>query len=508
MTAAEPGSLPPGIVSAVADAFREAHADNVAATHASLDALFTKILEEHEADLAAFAAPLLQRMAEHPDVSQVVKDALQVIIAPQHQTQFFTALFAVHSIIDQFVSAAIAPLVQEVSNRAWPHDPNLPLSPAEAALAVIRGHLSEHDAEVQSEMNGLGADNFRVMVANTGEPPGLAALQEALRRGYIDVERFTQGLLQSRVRNEWLDVMLKLRYSPVSPGEVLAGLVQGHLTLPDAMSRIDQAGINPDNIGWLYETHGRPPGVVELGQLVNRGEMPEDLWEQAVRESDIKNKYIPFLKLLHRRLMPERTVVSAIRQSVLTPAEGVKKLQQLGFDAADSATLASEATAAKKAIQKDLTQAQVVKLYTERLMPKPKAEELITGLGYDASEVAFILALADHDRHMRMQTSAINRVHALYVRYHKTKAETSAALDAIGVDSSGRDDLLSLWSDERDANVQVLTLAQCEGLVRRGIFTPDQFVDRAKALGYTQADGRKLYFLAFTAADQPKDPWK
>src|SRR5437016_1773294 len=76
---------------------------------------------------------------------------------------------------------------------------NVPLSPADAALAVLRGNMSQGQGDKVAAENGLTAEQFQTLVDNTGEPLGLMELLEAHRRGFIDDARLTRGIIQSRV---------------------------------------------------------------------------------------------------------------------------------------------------------------------------------------------------------------------------------------------------------------------------------------------------------------------
>lgn len=460
-------------------------------------------LEGHEADAVALARQVLADVAAHPDMPAEAAPIFDLLLRPEHQTQAILTVLGVYPIVSAFVMAAVQPFVQDISNVAWSRHTSQPLSPAEAALAALRGNWSTDAARAEAALSGVDSDRFDILELNTGEPPGLMQLLEAYRRGFIDEARLVRGIRQSRVRNEWVDVVEKLKYAPVSPGEVLAGVVQGHLDPADAQHRLSLAGIDPDNYDWLFATHGRPPGVVELGALVNREEMSVELWEQAVRESDIKNKYIPFLDLLRRRLMPERTVVSAIRQSVITPEDGATRLRHLGFGPDDVKALVGEASSTKVAHVKELSESQVITLYTERLISKAQAVVRLTVLGYTQDEIDLVVILADHAHVARLQAAGISKVHALYVSHRIDEPTASTDLDTIGVDSEARADLLKLWAAERAANVRTLTLAEMQGLAYRDVWKFATFIEHVTKLGYSKTDARLCYFLAFPVTKQP-----
>jgi len=467
------------------------------------DEFLSRWREDHEADAAQLARSVLGELAQHPDLPPEARPVFDLLTKPEHQTQAVLTVLGVYPIVSAFVMAAVQPYVQDIANLSWSHHTSQPLSPAEAALAALRGNWTAEQARTEAALSGIDGSRFDILELNTGEPPGLQQLLEAFRRGIIKEDRLVRGIRQSRVRNEWVDVIEALRFAPVNVGEVLAGAVQNHLTPADARERIAQAGVDPANFDWLFATHGRPPGVVELGELVNRGEMSDDDWSQAVRESDIKDKYIPFLRALRRRLMPERTVVSAVRQGVLTADEGLTHLRALGFSDADAHTLVSEASSTKTTHIRQISESQTLNLYAQRLIDKPSAVARLTTLGYTSDEITLVVALADHEHHARFQAAALNRVHTLFVAHKITATEVATDLDKIGYDASDRADLVELWTAERDANVRTLTEAQLQGLAARDQITFAEFIAETVAMGYSRKDARRLYFLAFPATKQP-----
>lgn len=495
------------LVAAAEAAIKRAHAENVAHSTAARDESLTQWLEAFEAEHAGVLQRVLTGVLAHPDMPTVFRDVLGGISNPVHQTQVLLGLVSVGSIVSQFVGAAIAPEVQAVSNVAWSANPDAPLPPAEVALAVLKGWLDEGSAQKEAELSGVNASRFATMLKITGEPPGPQELMEALRRGYIDRDRFATGIKESRIRPEWLDVLYKLRISPLPMGTAVAAAVEGHITLGELANRLNQVGLDPADAELIYNTAGRPPGTFELAELVNRGELSEADLIQAVRESDIKNKYIPSLIKLRRKIPPMRSIVAAMHQGVLSPADGVRKLMQLGYNAEDAAIFAKEAANLKHATNKQLSLGMIHTAYTQRLITKAQAQKLIAALGYDANEVGFILALADHERHVKFQQAAITRVHSRYVAHRITRADAVAAIGKIGVDPAGRDDLLALWDDERAANTPVLSLSQLDGMIHRGVITQAVYQNHVLALGYPKEYVPLLYALAWPPTKKPPE-WK
>lgn len=503
MAAEDEGPQHPPLVTAAAEAFRGVHKDTTAHALEARSAWLSEWLESFEREHSGFMGELLADIVNHPDLPEPIRNAMHQLTGPEHQTQVLLGLFSVGSIVMRFVGAAIGPYAQDVENLAWSERPVAPLSPDVAAVAVLKGWKTEGEGATEAALSGIDADRFDTLTKVTGNPPGPVELMEALRREIIDQARFAQGIRESRVRPEWIDVLTALRFSPLPFGTIVAAAIQGHITLPELGARMTQVGYHPDQAELVYETAGRPPGVFELGELVNRGEMPQDLWEQAIRESDIKNKYIPYLAKLRRKIPPMRTVVAAVHQGVLAPDKGIEKLMELGYDHSDAAMLVGEATALKHSANKNLAIGMVRNLYAERLITRPQAHTMFTNLGYDESEVGFILALADHDRQYRFQAASITHVHTRYVS-HKIDAHAArAALNKLTVEPDAIDDFLTLWTDERVMNAPTLSLSQWQGAIRRGDIGQARFKAECEKLGYADNVIPFLYSEAWPPTQEP-----
>lgn len=496
------GGVP--LVGAIAERLREANREATAERAETTGRMVHEWLEAHEADLAEWARGAIGHLSGTGALPAHVEDALGVMLQPEHQAQFFIALFAVQGIISQFVMAAVQPEVQTIANEAWPKRPVVPLSPSEAALAVLKGKLPLDEGIKEAALTGLDIGPFQTLVAITGEPPALQELLLLFRRGQIDQARLEEGVKESRIRDEWLPEILDLRYAPPSPAEVISGLVEGHLPLAEALKLFQEAGINPEHFQWMYETAGRPPGIVQMLTLLNRHQATEAEVVAAIRESNVKNKYIGALLNLRWRIPPQRTIVSMIRHGVIPDAKATEWLMDLGYHPEDVALFVAEGHSQKTQAEKDLALGTVKALYGDRLLNRAEAEAAIEKLGYDTHEAGMILDLVDVQRTARFRNAAVSRIHTLYVGHHLIRTEASADLDHLGVEAGERDALLDIWDLERQANVHHLTLAQVQGAAKRGVIKREEFDRRVEALGYLAADTGILWDEAFAPSMFPK----
>lgn len=370
------------------------------------------------------------------------------------------------------------------------------LSVADAALAVLRTEITEDAGRAIAAANGMDAADFDVFVANTGEPLGLQSLAEALRRGIIDRARFSRGLRQSRVRNEWEDVALALRYEPMSTADAVEAVIQGHLAQADAATIADHNGLEPGQVDVLLQTAGEPLSRTEMDQLYNRGLATRAQVDQATRESRLKPKYTDLAFQLHVRLPEGRQVVSAITHGAATKEQGLRLLAELGYSPEVSQILVAEGTNAKLGTHHALTVAQIRELFTAGIFTTAHATQLLESAGYDAADSDYLIRSWQLLAEAAITRQAVGAVRSRYVARHITWAEAAADLTALGIPASGHGVYQRTWDLELAASTRQLTEAQIVAAHHKQLITGQDAYDRLTGLGYAGGDALILLGVA------------
>lgn len=368
----------------------------------------------------------------------------------------------------------------------------VPLSPADAALALLRGNITEGAAVKAAADWGVTKEDFDVLIGNTGEPLGLEQLLEARRRGFIENDRLVRGILQSRTRNEWVDVAEKLAYAPISTADAVEAVVQNHLSAEKGSEIASQNGLEPGNFDTLVETAGSPLSRTEMEQLFNRGLVTKDQVEQALRESRLKNKYNEFAFELHTRLLEPRSLGDAVIYGSITHAQAVRKAMESGFSQEDAEVVVSGAVNRKLESQRMGVVRSVETLYENNAVSQETATAIVGKMGFEPAEAAFIFQAAEFKRQEKLVAAGMGAVRGKFIAHHITRGEASALLDVIGIPHQQRDSVLQVWQIEHDANVRTLTPAQIIKASAMGLLTEDQALERLTGLGYSEADARLL----------------
>lgn len=366
------------------------------------------------------------------------------------------------------------------------------ISPADLADMVVRGVKDTASAVFEATESGITAEQFDELVLLTGEPPGLMQMLEGYRRGFIDQAQLEKGIRQSRYRNEWIPLLEKLRYSPMSVADAVNAVVQNHIPMSAGESIADQNGLEPGAFQTLYETAGEPLSRTEMEDLYNRGLASEDDVKQALRESRLKDKYVDKAFALHQKVLPVFSLQRALRYGGVDHATAIRVAMELGYTKRDAEILVNAGAAEKIQAYKNRVVSSVETAYEDNTIPKADALDLIKSMGYEQSEAEFILKSAEFRRSARIVSQVVSSLRSKYVEHKISRHQASGDLDAVGIPSAQRDFILKLWDIEYDNYVRHLTEAQVVKAVHKQLITDQQGLDKLTAMGYSQDDASLL----------------
>lgn len=414
---------------------------------------------------------------------------------------------ALYQLVGQLLGAVLTPYAQAITNQVMQANPLVPLSPAELALAVERGEISEGDAAHQAAMSGINTERFHLLTRLAGQAPAPGDLAEALRRGIIDRATFDRGIVQGAMRAEWADLVRELSMRNPPPEAMLGAYLEGQLPEAEARERFAKLGGNPDYFDILYNSQGQAPTPTEAMELANRGVIPWEgtgpksvSFQQAFLEGPWRNKWLTPFRALAEYLPPPRTVTAMFKEGSIDHARAAELLAKQGLAPDLAAAYLESGSNQKTAASRDLAQTTILELYRDRLIERPAAVDMLTGLGYDATEADFVLAIEDTRLAQRFLNLAVGRIHTLYVGHKLDRQATVNVLAQLGVIGQGASDLVAIWDWERAANVHVLTPADIRAAFHWKIIALADAQARLLELGMTPYDAWLYLSIAEHAA--------
>jgi len=420
-------------------------------------------------------------------------------------------------IFTELLNSALEPSLRDINKFVESKYVSQILSPEQLADMVVRGHIEQGTAEGEAAQSGISGERFRRLVANAAGPPGPGELAEALRRGFIPRDSgndaapgYLQGIRQGRLGNMWADVIEQLDTRQPGPESAVDADVRGMVTHDQAPDLFKRLGGDPSLYDLLYNLAGAGPTPVEAGVLANRGIIGWDglgpdqtTFQQAVAESRYKNKWLNAYRELAQYRPPPRTITAMLREGSIDEATATQLLKNYGVpDAAlPSYLLKTVNDGVQKA--KNLTEAEIIRLYTERAITADECTTYLQHIGYSAADTQVIIAGADLDYQSKLSSATVTAVKSLYLHRHIDRNRATTMLDEVGAKADYRDGLLTLWDLEITAGVRSLTVKQICDYQAVGLLTADQALTKLKESGYSDEDaGLILAFATGSAAFQ------
>jgi len=445
--------------------------------HDESDAQFNAAGQGFNAD---WFGAMIQATASYPGVSDI-QELYRRGQLPRDE--------AIGLMVIQKVPLPLAELVLGLSSQL--------ISPADAALAVLRGNMSLEDGNAIAAENGLDGDQFQVLIGNTGEPPGVMDMLAMNRRGIIDQQQLVRGILQSRLRDEWVPAIEAYGHSPMPTADAIDALVQNHLTDAEARAIADQNGLLPDQFDALVASAGEPLSKTEMLTLYKRKEVTADQVKQALRESRLKDKYVDQAMLLATTIPPLFEIKTMLTSGSITDALATTLLADDGYQPDVIKAILASAHKTKTVKVKTITEGMLSELYQERAITAVQFTTALVDMGYTKAEAAEIQQVDDWRIAKANRDAAISHIRSVYVGHKIDSALAQSQLDALLVPSDMRDKLMNDWAIEIQSAVKILTEAQIVDARFLGLIDTKTAVIKLMNLGYSGDDAGLLLEIKF-----------
>lgn len=407
-----------------------------------------------------------------------------------------------YGVMQQVIEAMIGPALAVTTQDINARNPVVPLSPPDAADAVIRSFLDTPAGAAIAAKSGVNASDFDLMVKLAGNALSTTDLVTAYRRKLIpkdagspDGVGLAQGIAQGRLDPKWTDVVEALGDQPLDPADAVDAVVENQISYDEGAAWAYKSGLSPEVFRILVNTRGNPPSPTELAEMNRRGAIPlkgfgPDVlsFEQGISEGATKDKWIPAYEAIMTVEPPESVVQAWLKEGIISTDEAVTRFKLLGYDQDAATAYAAEAVSTKTTSYKQLAESDVVLLYTNRAISADDAMAMLGTLGYDDSSAAEILTVSDFHLTVQIRTAAISKIRTYYLARKISDNTVVTNLDALGVPPQQRQALISSWQTERSSNVKLLTEAQIADAWAYSIMDTVTAVTELEALGYTPYD--------------------
>jgi hypothetical protein len=443
------------------------------------------------------------------------------------------------------IAPTLAPVLQALENETWSLHPDKPPAALVLASGVAQGQVDEAVARAWAKETGFGdaAMSALIDIANTGPALGLA--YSAWRRNQLTDAEFTRALKRTGLEEQWFAALRALKDVLLAPAEIATAVHRNIMRdsslivrePPTTAGKVEQvpespldpaveaagSGIDHERLRVLVGITGLPPGLIQMLQLLNRGEVTEDDVRRSVAQSNLRNEYMDVVLALRRHLLTPHEYQEAALRGILTQAQADAGSALSGMESDDAhllfqimgrplavhqittglarggtfgGTYSDVPEPYRDAIRRSNIRPEYAVLAHANRYSYPSAfvlrslaqagelgdeaavQSILEQIGWPpelAAKVApaWVGGGGTADTHVgKAQTQLWTRTHSSYLAGEISEADARTALAAAGVATGAVDQVLTVWNQERDLERKQLTPAQVKKAFTKGVTNP------------------------------------
>lgn len=244
--------------------------------------------------MAPLTDPILKRNVLPPEVQRVMEN----ITSGKNQWQALAGMAfgasGASSTLGTIMSNYLAPLTYDAVRA----DPLLVPAVGELSQLVAR-HLIPLDA-AKYAAGGQGIDGtwFDALVQASITWPDLTSMIQLWRQGVIGEGQIVDVLQAAGFATEWADRLPHLARQPLSVADAALAVLRGSIDMGRAEDVARLNGVDTDDLTVIIDNTGEPPAVEELLGLWRRGAIDDATLERGIRQSRLRDEWIPTVKQL------------------------------------------------------------------------------------------------------------------------------------------------------------------------------------------------------------------
>ena len=389
--------------------------------------------------------------------------------------------------------------------------------------ADLQQDFPEQVADKLSRLGYAPEDALGAWMAHW-ELPSPTQVYEMYHRSLIGEGDVIDYLKQADYSPKWRDNLLKISFNPLTRVDVRRAYKLGVVTLEQVAKTYRDLGYDKANAEILAEFTKQDAdtervqerellvGPVKTSALAmyKARRISEDQLRQVLANlkypKETVDRFIADIEFVREQDHREdiaSALKSAYVKALRTRDDTIILLRQAGWDgeALDQLLETWDLLRAVTELQphqvatRDLTKAEIVTAYAERVISPETASTQLVALGYDQNETDILLTTADLKARKAELDQSIENIHLNYLRGAIDPGTASVQLDNLGVNVTRKTNLLLKWERERAKVVPDFTVAQLEGMVKTKTMPEDVAQGYLADQGYTSE--QQTYLLSW-----------
>lgn len=171
---------------------------------------------------------------------------------------------------------------------------------------------------------------------------------------------------------------------------------------------------------------------------------------------------------------------------ILSPEEIYYAWLDNGYDEAHAIRLTEYCLAGSNLAEKQISQSKIISAYSDRILSRQEASNMLESLGYSADKISFLLDMEDYDNLQRLQAQKISVIEDKYLAGMIDTFTAQGELGRLNLTSERMGLLLEEWQIKLSKKTKKPTKSELKGFLRSGIIDETIWLVEMGKLGYVR----------------------
>lgn len=408
--------------------------------------------------------------------------------------------------LPQALLSMTAPKLVNMSHNINTLYPNQEFSPAEAATLYARRIIDENEAVLASRRGGLADEKFNSVHEGAKTNLDIERATQALNRGFITEERFTEILERLGVRDSDIDVIQRLRYvlPPIQDqilfsvrevyNQALADQFQLFAEFPAEFAKqAAKQGLTEEWAKRYWAAHWRLPSAQMGYEMFHRDVASEEMLDSLLRGLDYSPAWREALKQIAYSTITRVDIRRIYKLGFIDREEVAKRYRHLGYNPVDAELLADFTAYSYAPEEEDddvdprqLTMTQIKRLWGVGTINSDIAKDRLVEAGYAVNAASLLVDSWGNEADIEYRAGLIERYVRKAIREDLQGSEVDKLFSDLDLTTEELTRVKQVIEIERNEYDHLPTVAQIRQMRENNIISYELWFSTMRQHGYAK----------------------
>lgn len=320
--------------------------------------------------------------------------------------------------------------------------------------------------------------------------------------GAYNLQQFKEAMAEEGWPDEIINKYLPVLWTELRSGAIEELVALGQISEEEYKNKLKEIGIKPEVAEKVVKKLYKLPSLAEIRRAVKNGLISEEYARELLILQGYKPEFAELLlkdvraeKIENERNLTKSDILRAFEYGIIREEQAREFLKSLGYDLNEIEILIelSKKRIALRNIDKgrDLAKNDIINAYINDVISKAEALNLLTQIGYERSEAEILLSIADKRKGAKNVEKKRELARSDIVKAYKqgliSREEAINMIKSLGFSEEDAELILKIGTYEKPKERR-LTLSELRRLYNDGLITFNEYRQALIALGYSEED--------------------